>query len=64
MYIKNATKVCQKKSELQNTGVQRMFWMLGSYFHTAAKTNKNHQIVYKYKGACAELEISVGWFLR
>ena len=64
MYIENAKKVCHRKSELQNTGVHREFLNLGSYIHTAAKTNINHQIVSKYKAACTELEISADWLMR
>ena len=64
MYIENAKKVCHRKSELQNTGVHREFRKLGSYIHTAAKTNINHQIVSKYKAACTELEISTGSSVR
>ena len=64
MYIENAKKVCHRKSALQNTGVHREFLNLGSYIHTAAKTNINHQIVSKYNAACTELEISAGWLMR
>ena len=52
MYIENAKLVCHRKSELQNMGVHREFLKLGSYIHTAAKTNINHQIVSKHKAAC------------